>query len=166
VSLFGRQKVERDQSASSHSVTGEYAPKTPNPSLGHFGAYDLKCQFMVDWAADIFRQAGEDPADHAAGVQEMANIATFTQIWYRLRACAVNNEDKKAIKYLDSFEQSDLLAMVDTMFPTAMQYIAKSSGCWSGPMTDIFISKFGDTFDEAFVRCRSEFVEGVQKGDF
>jgi hypothetical protein len=147
-------------------ATSPYTPKTPNGSLGPFGAYDSTAQFMVDWAADIFRQAGKDPADHAAGVQEMANIAAFTQIVFRLRAGALNNHDKRSIKYLDSFDLQNLLPVLDTLYPTAMRHIAKGAGCASGPETDHFISNFDTTFDQIFVDCRGEFVEGVLKGDF
>jgi hypothetical protein len=164
--FFGGQQVKQVQPASGKSLPAEHVPKTPNPSLGHFGAYSSKAQFMVDWAADIFRQTGKNPNHHAAGVQEMANIATFTQIWYRLRAGAASNDDRRSIKYLESFDQGNLLVVLDTMYPTAMQHIAKGAGCWSGPMTNIFISNFDNTFDEVFVSCRTEFVEGVLKGDF
>jgi hypothetical protein len=121
---------------------------------------------MVDWAADIFRQAGKDPTDHAAGVQEMATIAAFTQILYRLQGGAASNDDRRSLKYLETFDPGNLLPVLDTLYPTAMRYIAKGAGCWGGPMADAFISNFDKTFDEVFLKCRAEFVEGVLKGDF
>jgi hypothetical protein len=121
---------------------------------------------MVDWAADIFRQAGRDPAENVAGVQEMANVAAFTQIVCRLRAVAASNGDRRSLKFLDSFDTANLLSVIDTLYPTAMRHMAKAAGCWAGPMTDAFISNFSDTLDEAFLDCREEFVEGVLKGDF
>ncbi|MGH2852662.1 MAG: hypothetical protein ACRDLF_00500 [Solirubrobacteraceae bacterium] len=157
--LFGEKKKQQVTAATIAEIT-------PNPSLGHFGAYSSKTQFMIDWAADIFRQAGQNPSDQSAGVQEMAKIAAFTQIWFRLRAVAVDKEDKKSIKYLDTFDRSNLLPALDTMYPTVMRYIAKAAGCWPGLVTDNYISNFDNIFDEVFTDCRAEFVEGVLKGDF
>ena len=164
--FFSRRTGGEASSGAHPPGGGDSAPSVPNPSLGFFGAYDSKAQFMVDWAADVFRQAGRDPAANAAGVQEMARIAAFTQIVFRLRAGALSNGDKRSVRYLDSFDRSNLLPVLDTMYPTAMRYIAKGAGCSAGPMTDNFISNFGSTFDEIFLNCRGEFVEGVLKGDF
>ncbi len=147
-------------------AAANYEPRKPNTELGPFGAYQSKSQFMVDWAADVFRQAGKDPTIHEPGVADMATIAAFTQILYRLRAGAVNNSDRASAEYLDSFDRGNLLPVLDTLYPAAIRSIAKGAGCRGDMMIDQFVRGFDKTFDEAFARCRAEFVEGVLKGDF
>jgi hypothetical protein len=147
-------------------TTTSYEPRRPNASLGPFGAYDFKSQFMIDWAADVFREAGKDPSAHASGVEDMAMIAAFTQIVFRLRSAAVNNNDEKSCQYLDSFDRENLLQVLDTLYPTAIRSIAKGAGCRDGAMVDHFVGDFNGTFDRIFTACRAEFVQGVLKGDF
>lgn len=158
----------REQSAlpTPQEAAAGYLPKTPNAALDPFGSYESKSQFMVDWAADVFRQAGEDPAIHADGVDDMAGIAAFTQIVFRLRAGAVSNGDRRSVEYLDSFDRGDLLPVLDTLYPSAIRSVAKGAGCRDDAMIDHFVRDFDKTFDEVFARCRAEFVEGVLKGDF
>ena len=138
-----------------------YEPRTPNSSLGPFGGYESKSQFMVDWAADIFRQADMDPRAHADGVREMATIAAFTQLLYRMRAGAVSNNDRRSVEYLDAFDRGNLLPVL-----AAIRSIAEGAGCRGTLMIDSFVQGFDGTFDEVFNECRAEFVEGVLKGDF
>jgi hypothetical protein len=143
-----------------------YEPRTPSSSLGAFGGYKSKSQFMVDWAGDIFRHAGKDPSANAAGVEDMATIAAFTQLLFRLRAGAVSNHDERSIEYLDAFDRGNLLPVLDTLYPTAIRSIAEGAGCRGALMSDRFVEAFDETFDEVFSECRAEFVEGVLKGDF
>jgi hypothetical protein len=143
-----------------------YEPKTPNSSLGPFGGYESKSQFMVDWAADIFRQADRDPSANAAGIQDMATIAAFTQLLSRMRAGAISNNDRRSVEYLDAFDRGNLLPVLDTLYPAAIRSIAEGAGCRDALMIDRFVRSFDGTFDEVFNGCRGEFVEGVLKGDF
>ena len=143
-----------------------YEPRTPSGSLGPFGGYESKSQFMVDWAADIFRRAGQDPGAHAAGIEDMATIAAFTQLLYRMRAGAVSNNDQRSVEYLDAFDRANLLPVLDTLYPAAIRSIAEGAGCRDALMIDNFVQAFDRTFDEVFTDCRAEFVEGVLKGDF
>jgi hypothetical protein len=121
---------------------------------------------MVDWAADIFRQAGKDPSAYAAGIESMATIAAFTQILYRLRAGAVSNSDRRSVEYLDDFDRANLLPVLDTLYPTAIRSIAEGAGCRGALMIDRFVQDCDGTFEEVFNGCCAEFVEGVLKGDF
>lgn len=163
---FLSRRSEQSALPTPHEAAAGYLPRTPNAALGPFGGYESKSQFMVDWAADVFRQAGEDPAMHASGVDDMARIAAFTQIVFRLRAGAVNNSDRRSVEYLDSFDRGNLLPVLDTLYPSAIRCMAKGAGCRGDMMIDHYVQSFDGTFDEIFDRCRAEFVEGVLKGDF
>lgn len=134
--------------------------------LGDFGAYDSKAQFMIDWAASIFREAGQNPSEHLDGIRDMANIACFTQIWFRLRNVADGNGDRRTAAYLDSVDRQALLPVVDTVYPTAIEMSGRSGGMQDGPMMANFKSQMDRTFDDTFRACRAEFIEGVHKGDF
>jgi hypothetical protein len=135
-----------------------YEPRTPNGSLGPFGAYESKSQFMVDWAADIFRQADMDPSAHADGIQDVATIAAFTQLLYRMRAGAISNNDRRSVEYLDAFDRGNLLPVLDTLYPAAIRSVAEGAGCRGALMIDRFVQAFDGTFDEVFNECRAEFV--------
>lgn len=139
-------------------------PLQPGTSLGHFGAYDSKAQFMLDWAASVFREAGRDPASRLPGIHDMANIACYGQIWFPLRSLA--DGSRKSIELLDSLDHSALLASIDTWYPTAIELRGKEQGVRRGLEMSLFASNMGNMFNDHFEKCRAEFVEGVHKGDF
>jgi hypothetical protein len=120
-------------------------------------------QFMTDWAAWIFREAGRNPADHLDGIREMAKIASFVRIWVPLAGIAKENGYANVTRYLSTFDGAETYAVLDDLYPTVMEMISKCERF----MTPEQARKMWDyLFDEAFHEARDEYVEGVLNGDF
>lgn len=151
-----------------HGTAPAGAPNPPGrpSSLPSFGSYASKAQFMVDWARSIFREAGQEPDAHVVGVQDMANIAAFSQIWFRFRSSAENARDHQLAAYLDALDRQSILSVLDTMYPTALDMMAASNSGSQTAASQAFVDEFDEMFDRAFLECRAEFVGGVRAGDF
>lgn len=138
-------------------------------TLSPIGSYPTMRAFMLAWAADIFRAAGKDPDQHASGVEEMANIAAFCQIWFRFQGVAADRHPE-LLPYLDTVRDASMLPVIDDMYAHVVGVVAEATVRDSGgnlAQTRVEVGSYYDrVFDKAFRDCRDEYMEGVRTGDF
>jgi hypothetical protein len=137
-------------------VRGQAGPNPQPPpngpsALSSFGSYASKKQFLLAWAADVFRAAGRDPDEHLSGIEDMAGIAAFSQIWFRFLSMC-DPDYPELGRYLAGIRYRPMLEVVDDMYATAVRAIANA--------------QFDRVFEHAFRDCRAEYITGVRKGDF
>ena len=153
----------------SNVQTGRPA-STQSSRLRPLGSYESKADFLRDWAADIFRAAGSDPAEHADGILELAGIAGFSRIWLTLMNMANNDNNAELASELQRLRDGmaatqstrPMLEHVDELYERSV--ISRSAA--SGRAVPEVRREIDQMFDESFTDGRAEYIAGVHKGDF
>ena len=140
-----------------------------HPPAPPFAGFESKQEYLRTWAAHVFELADHNPAEHRAGVEEVARLAALTQMWYRLAAMA-EGENSDISAYLGRLPRDAIFEIVDDMYRTVIQIAARTEGpylSWGPGQAEAEVVTYLDAIFEAVFRdCLAEYVDGVRSGDF
>jgi hypothetical protein len=122
-----------------------------------FSGAASKSQFLKDWVAGVFDEAGVDRA--RPGSEDLANMAANGVVKRCLSSVADDYGDHQVLSYLEQLEPDGLWRRVDQMYNTSLELATEGR---PGPILRERIAAFDRKLDEAFTEIRPNYVNTVR----
>jgi hypothetical protein len=122
-----------------------------------FSTAPSKRQFLEDWVAGVFEEAGLDRTNPAT--EDLTNMAANGIVRPCLKEVADAYGDHQVLSYLQQLDPDGLSWRVDEMYNTSIELATTGR---PGPVLRERTNAFNKKLDETFAEIRPNYVDTVQ----